>query len=199
MAEVCGRAAKPARQTAVSSRHTAGRGISAPAENRPTSYDCLISLLLVIVDGVEESEAADDAARTGAAVRLAVARIARRLRQTHAVGDVTLSEVSVLARLSRDGADSPGSLAELERVRPQAMASTLAALEERGLVSRRQDPADRRRAVMTVTDAGRSVLRERRSESVQRLTEVLDEEFTTAERRRLLAVVPLLERLAERL
>lgn len=198
MAEVCGRAAKPARQTAVSSRHTAGRWISAPAENRPTSYDCLISLLLVIVDGVEESEAADDAARTGAAVRLAVARIARRLRQTHAVGDVTLSEVSVLARLSRDGADSPGSLAELERVRPQAMASTLAALEERGLVSR-QDPADRRRAVMTVTDAGRSVLRERRSESVQRLTEVLDEEFTTAERRRLLAVVPLLERLAERL
>ncbi|WP_405684023.1 MarR family transcriptional regulator [Streptomyces sp. NBC_01387] len=151
------------------------------------------------MDGVEESEAADDAARTGTAVRLAVARIARRLRQTHAVGDVTLSEVSVLARLSRDGADSPGSLAELERVRPQAMASTLAALEERGLVSRRQDPADRRRAVMTVTDAGRSVLRERRSESVQRLTEVLDEEFTPAERRRLLAVVPLLERLAERL
>lgn len=66
-------------------------------------------------------------------------------------------------------------------------------------MSRRQDPADRRRAVMTVTDAGRSVLRERRSESVQRLTEVLDEEFTPAERRRLLAVVPLLERLAERL
>jgi DNA-binding MarR family transcriptional regulator len=115
------------------------------------------------------------------------------------VGDVTLSEVSVLARLSRDGADSPGSLAELERVRPQAMASTLATLEERALVRRRQDAADGRRAVMTVTDAGRKVLNDRRSESVQRLTVVLDEDFTPAERRKLLAVLPLLDRLAERL
>ncbi len=142
---------------------------------------------------------ADDAARTGAALRLAVARIARRLRQTHAVGDVTLSEVSVLARLSRNGADSPGSLAELERVRPQAMASTLATLEERGLVRRQPDAADGRRAVMTITDTGSQVLIDRRSESVQRLTTVLEEEFTPAERGELIAVLPLLDRLAERL
>jgi DNA-binding MarR family transcriptional regulator len=147
----------------------------------------------------EIGAASDDAEQAGAAIRLAVARIARRLRQTHAVGDVTLSEVSVLARLSRDGADSPGALAELERVRPQAMATTLAALEERGLVRRRQDSADGRRAVMTVTEAGRQVLTDRRSESVQRLTTVLDEEFTAAERRKLVAVLPLLDRLAERL
>jgi DNA-binding MarR family transcriptional regulator len=148
---------------------------------------------------VETEEPADDVARAGAAIRLAVARIARRLRQTHTVGDVTLSEVSVLARLSRDGAASPGSLAELERVRPQAMASTLATLEERGLVRRSPDAADGRRAVMNVTDAGRRMLDERRSESVQRLTGVLGEEFTPAERRRLIAVLPLLDRLAERL
>ncbi|KIF69443.1 MarR family transcriptional regulator [Streptomyces sp. AcH 505] len=135
----------------------------------------------------------------GAALRLSVARIARRLRQKHAVGDVTLSEVSVLSRLSRDGADSPGSLADLERVRPQAMATTLAALEERGLVLRTPDAADGRRAVMTVTDQGRKVLIDRRSESVQRLTTVLNEEFTDDERAALRGVLPLLDRLAERL
>jgi DNA-binding MarR family transcriptional regulator len=140
-----------------------------------------------------------DPALVGPALRLAVARIARRLRQTHAVGDVTLSGASVLARLSRDGADSPSSLAELERVRPQAMAATLAALAERGLVRRTQDAADGRRSLMSVTDAGRQVLNDRRSESVQRLTAVLDEEFTPAERRMLVAVLPLLDRLAERL
>ncbi|WP_328315994.1 MarR family winged helix-turn-helix transcriptional regulator [Streptomyces sp. NBC_00388] len=140
-----------------------------------------------------------DSAGAAESIRLVVARIARRLRQAHRVGDVTLSEVSVLSRLSRDGADSPGSLAELERVRPQAMASTLAALEERGLVSRGPDARDGRRAVITVTDAGRKVLLHRRSESVQRLAGVLDEEFTPAERQALLAVVPLLDRLAERL
>jgi DNA-binding MarR family transcriptional regulator len=143
--------------------------------------------------------AADDAAELGAALGLAVGRIARRVRQAHAVGDVTLSEVSVLTRLNRDGADSPGSLAELERVRPQAMASTLATLEERGLVSRRPDADDGRRAVMTVTAAGRRLLAVRRSESVRRLNAVLEEEFTPGERRRLLAVLPLLDRLAERL
>ncbi|MFD3453195.1 MarR family winged helix-turn-helix transcriptional regulator [Streptomyces sp. NPDC058691] len=142
---------------------------------------------------------ADDPTEVGAALRLAVGRIARRLRQAHAVGDVTLSEVSVLARLDREGPDSPGSLAELERVRPQAMATTLAGLEERGLVSRRPDAADGRRAVVTVTDAGRKVLADRRSESVQRLGAVIQEEFTDDERRRLLAVLPLLDRLSERL
>jgi len=148
-------------------------------------------------DGIRA--ASEDAALVGTGLRLVVARIARRLRQTHAVGELTLSEVSVLARLNRDGADSPGSLAELERVRPQAMATTLAALEERGLVQREAHSTDGRRAVMTATEPGRQVLLDRRSESIQRLTTVLDEEFNSHERQELLAVLPLLDRLAERL
>jgi DNA-binding MarR family transcriptional regulator len=139
-----------------------------------------------------------EAAELGAALRLSVGRITRRLRQAHAVGDISLSGVSVLHRLT-EGADSPGSLAELEHVRPQAMAATLAALEERGLVARGQDASDGRRAVMTITERGREVLRERRSESEQRLAKVLGAEFSPAERRALAAVLPLLDRLAERL
>jgi DNA-binding MarR family transcriptional regulator len=133
------------------------------------------------------------------ALRLTIGRLARRIRQAHAVGDLTLSERSEMARLDRDGALAPGVLAELERVRPQAMASTLATLEERGLVSRRQDPADGRRAVMTVTDAGRKVLADRRSESVRNLAAAIEEEFTHDERSRLLELLPLLDRLEERL
>lgn len=133
------------------------------------------------------------------ALRLAVGRIARRSRQVHAVGDVTLSEVSVLARLDRDGPDSPGSLAELERVRPQAMAATLAGLEERGLVSRSPDAADGRRVVMTVTDSGRKMLADRRSEIVRRMSAVLEADFTPEERRVLIAALPLLDRIAERM
>src|SRR5260221_9128643 len=105
---------------------------------------------------------ADDAAEVAAELRLVVGRVARRLRQGHTVGDVTLSEVSVLSRLDRDGPEFPGALAELERVRPQAMATTLATLEERGLVSRRPDAADGRRAVLAVTEAGRKMLADRR-------------------------------------
>jgi DNA-binding MarR family transcriptional regulator len=139
-----------------------------------------------------------DGLELGAELRLTLGRITRRLRQAHAAGDISLSGVSVLHRLS-EGADSPGSLAELEHVRPQAMAATLAALEERGLVARGQDAFDGRRAVMTITERGRAVLRERRSESEQLLAKVLDGEFSPAERRKLVAVLPLLDRLAERL
>jgi DNA-binding MarR family transcriptional regulator len=104
----------------------------------------------------------------------------------------------VLNRLSSGGPDSPGSLADLERVRPQAMASTLASLEQRGLVSRTPDTADGRRAIVSVTDEGRAVLAERRSESVARLAHALDE-FTPQERDTLRTALPLLDRLAERL
>ncbi|MFJ5271779.1 MarR family winged helix-turn-helix transcriptional regulator [Streptomyces sp. NPDC088358] len=139
-----------------------------------------------------------DTARLASALRLAVGRMTRRLRQAHAVGDVSLSGVSVLARLAADGAGSPGSLAELERVRPQAMASTLAALGERGLVGRAPDTADGRRIIVAITEEGRAMLAERRSESVQRLAAALDE-FTERERETLASALPLLDRLAERL
>ncbi|MFJ4787742.1 MarR family winged helix-turn-helix transcriptional regulator [Streptomyces sp. NPDC088794] len=140
----------------------------------------------------------NDTARLAADLRLAVGRVRRRLRQAHAVGDVSLSGVSVLARLASDGPDSPTSLAESERVRPQAMASTLAVLEQRGLVHRSPDPADGRRSIVAVTEEGRSMLDERRSESINRLSTVLDE-FSTEERATLAAALPLLDLLAERL
>ena len=147
----------------------------------------------------ETDRPAADAQELAAELQLVVGRTARSLRQAHAVGYVALSEISVLSRLDREGPDSPSSLAEAERVRPQAMAVTLATLEERGLVSRRQHPDDGRRVVIAVTDAGRTLLIERRSESVRRIAAVLDAEFTPTERDTMLAVLPLLNRLAERL
>jgi DNA-binding MarR family transcriptional regulator len=140
-----------------------------------------------------------DPDRIGAALRLIIGRIARRLRQNHEVGELTLAEVSVLARLEREGANTPSALAEHERIRPQAMATTLAGLEERGLVDRRPDPDDGRRVVMTVTERGRTTVHHRRSESVQRLVTVLGNDFSAAELHQLDAVLPLLDRLAEEL
>ncbi len=147
-----------------------------------------------------EGTPVDDPDEVGAALRLVMGRIVRKLRQGKVdVGDVSLTEGSVLARLDRDGPDSPSSLAASEGARPQAMAATLAALEERGLVSRTPDPEDRRRAVLAVTDAGRKVVADRRSVSMRRLIDTLAREFTPEERATLHAVLPLLDRLAERM
>ena len=147
----------------------------------------------------EIETAVSDPERIGAALKLIIGRIARRLRQTHAVGELTLSEASVLNRLERDGASTPSALAEHERVRPQAMATTLAALEERGLLDRRPDASDGRRVVMTLTEQGATTVHHRRSESEQRLVTVLENEFSPDELRRLGAALSLLDRLAEEL
>ena len=51
---------------------------------------------------------------------------------------------------------------------------------------------------MSITDEGRTMLEQRRSESVGRLAHALDE-FTPQERQALQEALPLLDRLAERL
>lgn len=132
-------------------------------------------------------------------LRLALARIVRRLRQAHEPGELTLSEISVLSRLDRDGPAAPGALANDERVRPQAMGTTLAALQQRGLVARVPDPGDGRRVSMSATEDGRRLLLDRRSASTRRMTRALAEAFTPEERRRLIEVIPLLDRLADSL
>ncbi|WP_285583445.1 MarR family winged helix-turn-helix transcriptional regulator [Actinoallomurus iriomotensis] len=143
------------------------------------------------------NEADED--RAASDLRVALGRVVRRLRQAHEPGELTLSEVSVLSRLDRDGPATPGALAGGERVRPQAMGTTLAALEQRGLVARMPDPDDGRRVSMSISEDGRGILLDRRSASVRRLSRALTEGFSPEERRRLVEVVPLLERLADSL
>ncbi len=129
---------------------------------------------------------------------VALSRVVRRLRQAHTPGDLTLSEASVLARLDRETTASPTELALGERIKPQAMASTLAALESQGLVSRSPDPADGRRALIALTPAGRAALGHRRSVKTALMTRALSE-FTADERTQIRQTIALLDRLADRL
>jgi DNA-binding MarR family transcriptional regulator len=145
---------------------------------------------------VESAELPAELVRAGCDLRVALGRVVRRLRQGHAAGEVTLSEISVLSRLDRYGPETPGVLAEEERVRPQAMGATLAGLEQRHLVARHKHAEDGRRVVMSVTDAGRRILLDRRSVNTRRMARALAEGFSPAEQRQLTAAVPLLERLA---
>jgi DNA-binding MarR family transcriptional regulator len=133
-----------------------------------------------------------------AALQVAVGRLVRRLRQTHVPGELTLSEASVLSRLDREGAMTPGELAIADRIKPQAMGATLQALEQRGLVSRAPDPGDGRRVRMAATDEGRRLLVDRRSLKTQALAEAIGR-LTPDERDSLAEAARLLDRLAEQL
>jgi DNA-binding MarR family transcriptional regulator len=138
-----------------------------------------------------------DVGQVAAALRVSIGLLLRRLRQVQVEGELSLPESSALVRLDRGGPTTPGELAKLEQISPQSMGATLAALEARGLVERRPDPRDGRRVVLSVTEAGRDVLLDKRNARTRQLAQALSAGFTPAELSQLMAAAPLLERLAQ--
>jgi DNA-binding MarR family transcriptional regulator len=138
-----------------------------------------------------------DAHDVARALHLSIGLFVRRLRQVQAEGELTLPESSALARLDRGGPTTATALARLEQISPQSMGATLGALEARGLVERRPDPEDGRQAIMSLTEAGLQTLRTRRNARTELLAQVLSTGFTPSELKQLMAVAPLLERLAQ--
>jgi DNA-binding MarR family transcriptional regulator len=94
-----------------------------------------------------------DTALLAADLRGVMGQLIRRLRRENLF---PLNQASVLGRLDRCGSQSVSDLAAGERVRPQSMAQTVGDLEAEGLVERKPDPDDRRRALVILTAAGQS-------------------------------------------
>jgi len=126
-----------------------------------------------------------------------VSRIQRRLREVSHIDTVTPSMASVLDRLDKDGPASTSDLARAERVRPQSMAATIAALEKGGFIERRPDPADSRRHLIALTGDTGAQIALRRAARSDWLATSLDEHFSAAERAEIAKAVRLLARLAE--
>jgi DNA-binding MarR family transcriptional regulator len=138
-----------------------------------------------------------DVQEVAGGLRVSIGLLLRRLRQTRTDGELTLPESSALTRLDRGGPATASALAKLEQISPQSMGATLGALEAKGLIERRPDPGDGRRAVLSVTGAGSRLLRDKRNARTERLAKALSAGFTPAEIQMLAAASPLLERLAE--
>jgi DNA-binding MarR family transcriptional regulator len=138
-----------------------------------------------------------DVQEVAGALRVSVGLLLRRLRQTRTDGELTLPESSALTRLDRAGPATASELAKLEQISPQSIGATLGALEAKGLIERRPDPGDGRRAVLSVTEAGSRLLRDKRNARTELLAKALSAGFTPAEIQLLAAASPLLERLAE--
>src|SRR3984885_5899257 len=110
-----------------------------------------------------------DVHEVAGALRVSIGLLLRRLRQTRTDGELTLPESSALTRLDRAGPATASALAKLEQISPQSMGATLGACEARDLIERRPDPGDGRRAVLSVTDAGSRLLRDKRNARTERL------------------------------
>ncbi|MER5851116.1 MarR family transcriptional regulator [Streptomyces sp. NPDC002012] len=124
-----------------------------------------------------------------------VSRLIRRLRTTSSESLLTPTQRSVLARLESEGPATTAALARAEYVRPQSMRLTLGALESQGLVERAPDPADGRKSVMSMTEAGLTTLAAVRAAKHNWLAEAIAVELDGAERRTVSEAADLLDRL----
>ena|SRR5690349_7846725 len=112
---------------------------------RPNTFSCYR------VPVVEQPESLSDAFRA----------VARRLRvQTQralAPWEVTPAQARALGVLTRHGSLRLGALSEHLHIAPRSATEVVDALEERGLVERRADPADRRATLVALTARGDDV------------------------------------------
>jgi DNA-binding MarR family transcriptional regulator len=86
-----------------------------------------------------------------------IGRLVRHMRAAAAQHELSLTESAVLARLGREGPATTAELARAENMRPQSMATAVAALEERGLVERKPHPSDGRQVNIALTEKGTAV------------------------------------------
>ncbi|MDQ6748286.1 MAG: MarR family transcriptional regulator [Candidatus Dormibacteraeota bacterium] len=137
---------------------------------------------------------------TAVRLRIAVARLSRRLRATTAgqAAGLTPTRASVLLTIVREGQIGLSALAEAENLNPTMLSRAVSALVEAGLVARVSDDDDRRAAWVKSTAAGRKLaerMRRERTAAINRGLEGLPE----AEQRAIERALPALEGLAEQL
>lgn len=136
---------------------------------------------------------------TATELRLAIFRLARRLRRHRAVDGVTDAQLAVIGHLRMRGTQSISALAEHERVASSTMTSIVNGMVELGWVLRVPDPADARRVQIELTDAGSEVGIEtirRRDASLARDLAELD--FTEDDLAALRAASALIRRVTDR-
>ena len=92
-------------------------------------------------------------------LRLATFRLSRRLRAEKTDEALSDGQVAVLGVLFHHGTQTLTQLAERERVSAPSMNRTVNCLEETGYLQRVADDIDRRKANISLTDAGRELVK----------------------------------------
>lgn len=134
---------------------------------------------------------------TARELRALVGKLKRQLREKVGVEGLTLSQVTVLIHLERQGSATVSELARTENVRPQSMGATVAGMQALALIEGAPDPGDGRRTLLSLTKLAHEKIRAIRAAREDWLFHAIRERFNANEQDALARGVELLKRLAE--
>jgi DNA-binding MarR family transcriptional regulator len=135
-----------------------------------------------------------DTAVTGFAQ--AIGLLVRRLRAATASEELSWTESLVVARLAKDGPATTADLARAEGMKPQSMGTTIAALEEIGLVARKPHPTDGRQVNIELTAKGAAMRMSTKAAKLTWLAQAIAQ-LDEQERETLFKAGEIVKRLAE--
>ena len=142
---------------------------------------------------MSDTTAAVDTTDLATRFRFALFPVVRQLR--HHNVDLTASQASALATISRRGPLTVGELAKAEHISSPMVTKIAKGLEEDGLVTRTADPTDKRVTNLAITKEGERRLERSRSRKNAWLARKL-QALSADERAAIESVIPVLERLA---
>ncbi len=126
----------------------------------------------------------------------AVGLLIRRVRAAAASHELSWTESAVIGRLAKQGRATIADLARAESVKPQSMGTTVAALEEMGLVARRPHPTDGRQMNIELTVKGVALRKSSKEAKWTWLAQAIAQ-LDEQEQETLFAAGEIIQRLAE--
>jgi len=131
-------------------------------------------------------------------LRTVVTRLIKKLRKQSSTADkLSLTERSIIALLDKHVELLPNELAAMEKITTQSMSQILSKLQQMDLIKRRISETDKRKAIITLSDMGRTLLNQIRNERNEWLNKALEATCTTEEKELLKQAIGPLTKLVD--
>jgi len=131
-------------------------------------------------------------------LRMVITRLIKKLRTKSSTSEkLSLTERSTIALLDQHKELLPNELAAMEKITTQSMSQILNHLLELGYINRRTSEKDKRKAIISLSDAGREILYKVRNERAEWLNKALQESCTPKEQEILRQAIEPLTKLVD--
>jgi len=115
-------------------------------------------------------------------LRTVVTRLIKKLRRQSVTGQqLSLTERSTLSLLLQNGQLFPSELAAMEKITNQSMSQILSHLLEMGLIIRTNSETDKRKVIISLTEAGEQLMQRVHSERDEWLATAISATCTVEE------------------